>query len=128
MESVEERNLEVVQRYLAHVANSDIEDALALCRDDATFRGPDGRPTDKAGLRAMFAQIAPLMPNKLAIEIIGTTCQGHRVAVEATGETELANGNTYANIYHFLFEVEDDGQITASREYCDTTRASAFEG
>lgn len=122
---MEAENLALVQRYLDNIAAGDLEAALALCSIDAAFRGPDGTAMDKDGLRALFAMIAPLMINPLELKTLGTTCQGRRVAVEATGRTLLANGREYANLYHFIFEV-DGGIITASREYCDTGRAAAF--
>lgn len=120
-------NLTIVLQYMELIAKGDIEGALALCADDAVFQGPTGQRTDKHGLRAMFAQLRPLLINPLHQTVLGTTSEGQRVAVEAEASTLLANGKTYSNIYHFLFEV-DEGRITASREYCDTTRATAFQG
>lgn len=118
-------NLAIVRAYTDRIAGGDIEGALALARDEAVFQGPDGSRFDKAGLRALFQQMRPLMPNPLEILIVGTTCEGSRVAVEATAKTLLANGKVYENIYHFLYEL-DAGKIVAAREYCDTSRASAF--
>lgn len=118
-------NLALVKRYIAKILGGDLEGALRMCRDDTAFQGPDGSITGKDGVRAIFAQIGPLMVNPMEYQILGTTCEGNRVAVEATGRTQLANGNVYANIYHFLFEI-DGGQIVASREYCDTSRVTAF--
>ena len=121
----ETENLALVKRYMSKILGGDVDGALAMCRDDTPFQGPDGSVVDKDGVRAIFAQIAPLMVNPMDYEILGTTCEGNRVAIESTGRTLLANGKEYANIYHFLFVVED-GQIVASREYCDLTRAAAF--
>jgi ketosteroid isomerase-like protein len=118
-------NLSIVGAYLGRIAHGDIEGALRLASDDAVFQGPDGSRTDKAGLRAMFARLKPLMPNPLEIEIVGTTSEGPRIAVEARAQTLLANGALYANIYHFLYELRDE-RIVAVREYCDTTRGAAF--
>lgn len=120
-------NLNLVLAYIACINGGDVEGALALAADNVVFQGPDGSTMDKAGLRALFAAVKPLLINPIEARIRGTTCQGNRVAIEMTGNTLLANGRTYSNIYHFLFEV-NDGQITAAREYCDTTRASAFGG
>lgn len=57
--------------------------------------------------------------------ILGTTAEGSRVAVEATGRVALRNGKTYQNRYHMLFEVTG-GLISSVREYCDTTALQAF--
>jgi len=121
----ESDNLALVRDYMAKIVGGDLEAALSMCHDDTRFQGPDGSVIDKDGVRALFAQLGPMLVNPMEQEILGTTCEGNRVAVEATARTVLANGREYANIYHFLFEV-DGGKITASREYCDTGRAAAF--
>lgn len=118
-------NLSIVRAYTNCIAAGDIEGALQFASDDAVFQGPDGSRMDKQGLRTLFAQMQPLLPNPLNIEIVGTTSEGKRVAVEARASTLLANGKTYENIYHFLYEV-DGGKIVVAREYCDTARASVF--
>ena len=121
----EKENLELVKSYMSKITGGDVEGALGMCHDETAFQGPNGSVTDKDGVRAIFAQIGPLLVNPMEQEILGSTCQGNRVAIEATARTLLANGREYANIYHFLFEVEG-GKITASREYCDTGRGAAF--
>ncbi len=118
-------NLALVKSYMGKITGGDLEGALDLCADDTAFQGPDGSVLDKDGVRALFAMLGPLLVNPMEQHILGTTCEGNRVAVEATARTLLGNGREYANIYHFLFEV-DGGKITASREYCDTSRAAAF--
>ena len=118
-------NLPIALDYMGKIASGDLDGALALCSDSFAFRGPDGTVLDKGGLRAALGAIGPQLINPFMFQVIGTTCEGSRVAVESVGETVLANGKTYSNLYHFLFEIEG-GQITAAREYCDTTRASAF--
>jgi len=121
----EKENLTLIKLYIGKILGGDVEGALQMCHDDTRFQGPDGSIVGKDGMRALFAQIGPMMVNPMEYEILGTTCEGNRVALEATGRTVLANGNVYANNYHFLFEI-DNGQIVASREYCDTSRAAAF--
>jgi len=121
----EHRNLAVVRSYMDRVVAGDLEGALQLAWDDAVFQGPDGSVMNKDSLRALFASLASLLVNPFEQKIIGTTCEGDRVAVEATGRTVLANGKTYSNLYHFLFEVRE-GKIAASREYCNTRAADAF--
>ncbi|WP_156681199.1 nuclear transport factor 2 family protein [Sphingomonas profundi] len=118
-------NRAIVLDHMARIARGDLDGALALATDDAVFRSPDGSELDKAGLRALFSQLAPLLVNPLDQTIVGTTCEGDRVAVEATAATLLANGQTYRNRYHFLFELRD-GRIVSSREYCDTRATDVF--
>lgn len=117
-------NLAIVQKYLDSVANLDIQGALTLVADDAIYYGPDGQPFDKTIMKSLFGPGTQLI-NPMEQEIVGTTCEGDRVAVEATGKTVLANGNTYRNVYHFLFEVRG-GKIVTFKEYCNTKAIDAF--
>lgn len=119
------QNLVIVRAYMAHIASGDIEAALALAADDATFQGPDGQTINKDGLRALFAMLGGQLINPLEQEEVGTTCEGDRVAVESKARTLLANGNVYSNLYHFLFVVRD-GLIRSSSEYCNTRATDAF--
>lgn len=56
---------------------------------------------------------------KLPIEIIGLTAEGERVAVQATADAELTDGNLYHNDYHFLV-IFRDGKISYLYEYMNT--------
>lgn len=118
-------NLDIVLRYMDLISEGDFEGALALTSEDAHFQSPLGEAMDKAALRAMFAAVKPMLVNRLEQEIVGTTCEGSRVAIESRASTVLANGNTYSNLYHFLFKVEN-GLITACHEYNNPLAASAF--
>jgi ketosteroid isomerase-like protein len=118
-------NLSIALQYMEKIAAGDLDAALAMTSDNAQFQGPQGEQFDKDGLRSLFNSIKPLLINPLRQEILGTTSEGSRVAVEARASTLLANGNTYSNIYHFLFEVVD-GEITVCREYNNTMAISAF--
>lgn len=118
-------NLDVVLAYMDRISAGDFDGALAMTADDVRFQGPQGEKMDKDALRGVFAAVKPLLINPLDQEIVGTTCEGNRVAVESRASSLLANGNTYSNLYHFLFEVED-GRITACREYNNTLATSAF--
>jgi ketosteroid isomerase-like protein len=118
-------NLSITLDYMRKVAVGELDGALALCSDEFVFRGPDGTAHNKDSMRAALVKIRPQLINPFEFEVLGTTCEGDRVAVESVGSTVLANGRTYSNIYHFLFEVKNH-QIVAAREYCDTTRAAAF--
>ena len=118
-------NLELVMEYMDRIASGDFNGALEMVSDDASFQGPQGEQMDKAAMKALFASVAPLLVNPLEQEIVGTTCEGNRVAVEARANTKLANGNTYSNLYHFLFKVEG-GKIVAAHEYNNVLATQAF--
>lgn len=117
-------NLSRAKSFLGRLAARDLDGALALAHDDATFRSPGGIEMDKAGLRVTFEALAPSLINPIESEIVSTTTEGNRVALEATFRTLLANGHEYANIYVFFFEFRD-GKVIAMREYCDTARFTA---
>jgi ketosteroid isomerase-like protein len=118
-------SLDVALAYLDRLARSDVEGALALVAEDATFMDPDGSIIGKDAVRARFAGLAALLAGPFEQEIVGTTTEGSRVAIEATGSARLANGKTYRNLYHFLFEIAD-GRIVRFKEYCDTKAIDAF--
>ena len=118
-------NKSLVLEYMEKIATGDVDGALALVDDACIFQAPDGSVMNKTGLRAMFAGLAAILVEPLEQRIVGTTCEGSRVAVEATARTRLGNGRFYANRYHFLFEVADN-LIVRSNEYCDTRAADVF--
>jgi len=53
------------------------------------------------------------------LEIIATTVEGERVAMEAKGDFLFEDGKEYKNSYHFLFIVRD-GKVVEGKEYLDT--------
>jgi ketosteroid isomerase-like protein len=75
------------------------------------------------GKKAISGQFVPmvkqLFPRGLNITIDNVIAEGNHVAVECHSDTEAANGNRYANVYHFLFEFRD-GKICKVKEYSDS--------
>jgi ketosteroid isomerase-like protein len=70
------------------------------------------------GVKTVYKQGA------LAITPTAMIAEGNRVAVEAESFAELLNGRVYRNLYHFLFEI-DDNKIKRVKEYMDTEHAYA---
>ncbi len=66
----------------------------------------------------MICQAAGTLASQ-PMTIVGTTCEGDRVAVEATGNMSLPDGTPYCNNYHFLMRFRD-GRIIEGKEYLDT--------
>jgi uncharacterized protein len=60
---------------------------------------------------------------RFQMNVVATTAEGDRVAMEATSHAQLKDGRVYGNTYHFLF-VFEDGLIKAVKEYLDTKYAS----
>jgi ketosteroid isomerase-like protein len=112
-------NLEIAKEYLRRIATLDFDGALSLAKEDASFQGPDGTVLGKRQMSEMFAVVGPKFAGPLVLDILGTTCEGRREAIEAKGAAPLTNGKTYRNNYHYSFEIEN-GVITHSREYCCT--------
>jgi uncharacterized protein len=111
--------LAIALEYLQRMAGLEFERALSLAADDAVFQGPDGTQLDKSGMASMFKVVGPRFAGPLQLSILGTTCEGNRVAIEARGTAPLTNGLTYSNNYHYAFEI-NNGAIVRSREYCCT--------
>lgn len=111
--------LELARQFLDLLNAGRIDDALGCLASDFRFTGPDGLTKTRAELGDFFKEMGAVFAEPYRQQILGTTSEGDRVAMEATGEALLTNGRTYANRYHFLFEFEGE-LITAWREYCDT--------
>lgn len=54
-----------------------------------------------------------------SMTIANTIAQDDRVAVEAVGDMQFANGISYCNSYCFTFRLAD-GMVIETREYLDT--------
>ncbi|SDB50856.1 hypothetical protein SAMN03159382_00555 [Pseudomonas sp. NFACC23-1] len=118
------KDLYVVLLYLKHMEAGDTGAALRLASDDATFWMPGPGTLNKAQLEAFFEQVGPMIKS-MVFTLHGITEQDGRLAVEATGEAQLSNGQIYTNEYHFLFIVKE-GKIQLMKEYADTAPASVF--
>jgi len=114
----------LVTEYLRRMEGNDFIAALELTHDDARFWMPGPGSLNKQELLVFFQQVGPLIKS-MAFTLHGITEQGERLAVEASGRGELANGKVYLNDYHFLFLVRD-GKIALLKEYADTAPAAVF--
>ena len=99
----------------------------SLVTDDCQWWAPGFGTMDKATFKNLVAQMAPVMPTMPTMTIVGTTAEGDRVAVEATGSAKLSDGRVYENTYHFLFKLRD-GRICLVKEYMDSQRAADMFG
>ncbi|WP_036996902.1 nuclear transport factor 2 family protein [Metapseudomonas resinovorans] len=117
-------NKQLVLEYLRCMEAGDVRAALSLARDDARFWMPGAGELSKEQLAGFFDQVGPLILN-MKFTIHGMAEEGGRVAVEASGLAQLANGKQYANEYHFLFIIQV-GQVAFMKEYADTAPAAVF--
>lgn len=110
--------------YLNHMQDGNVQAALALTHDDARFWMPAPGELSKPQLAAFFEQVGPLILS-MRFTVLGMTEEGQRLALEASGRAELANGKVYNNRYHFLFVIRD-GKVAELKEYADTAPAAVF--
>lgn len=118
-------NLAIALQFQDHLSRLDIDGALALVAPDFQHVGPDGNAVDATALHALFAGLGPMLVDGIKMNLVGSTVQGDRVALEMTGSARLTNGKTYRNRYHFLFVI-NGGTIHRIHEYCDITALQAF--
>jgi hypothetical protein len=122
-------NKTIAREFFARFSASDIEGALALMTDDATWLiagKPERMPTaglyPKERIRKLFYTMLKQLDGGLQLTVKGMVAEGDRVALEAESRGDLKNGRRYRQQYHFLIEFRD-GKISAVREYLDTQHA-----
>ena len=120
-----EENKRIVLEYFSASTTGDTATVDKLLTDDATLWALPSTPFSGVhGREAMVSSDKPISaaidgPFKFDIEHV--TAEEDRVAVTASGEMKLKNGEIYANVYSFLFFLRD-GKICHVKEYLDTAR------
>ena len=121
----------VLERYVAAVAERDMDTVRDLFAEDATWwlggelplsgtwRGRDAILGDFLGSIPRLYQ-----PDTISIEITSLIAEGDVVAMEWTSRALTTSGEDYENQCAGLFTVRD-GKIAAVREYMDTQYAAA---
>jgi len=123
------QNKQTAEEFFARFTASDLDGALALMTDDATWWIP-GKPeaTPTAGLypkdriARLFRTMLGRLRTGLKMTVVGAIAEGDRVAVEVRSEGDLTNDRQYRQEYHMLMMFRD-GKICAVREYLDTQHA-----
>jgi len=123
------QNKQTAEEFFARFTASDLDGALALMTDDATWWIP-GKPeaTPTAGLypkdriARLFRTMLGRLRTGLKMTVVGAIAEGDRVAVEVRSEGDLTNDRQYRQEYHILMMFRD-GKICAVREYLDTQHA-----
>jgi ketosteroid isomerase-like protein len=85
----------------------------------AIGRGTVDTATFKKTFAARIAQRRALMPDLPDMQIVSTTAEDDRVAVECYGHCVLADGRPYNNNYVFLVYIRD-GRVRMMREFGDS--------
>lgn len=124
-----DRNKAIARRFFELFSTGDVDGALALMHEDATWRIPgkkDLSPTagvyTKERIGRLFHRMLDRLCDGLRMTVVSSLAEDDRVALEVTSSGDLKNGRHYRQEYHFLIELED-GRIRAVREYLDTQHA-----
>ena len=122
-------NKNVARDFFTRFSAGDIEGALALMTDDATWLipgKPERMPTaglySKERIRKLFYTMLKQLESGLQLTVKSIVAEGDRIALEAESSGDLKNGRRYRQQYHFLLEFRN-GKICAVREYLDTQHA-----
>ena len=122
MGSIEE-NKQFVRDFFAALNAGDVERIVAAYAEDGQLRTMGNTLISGVASRDEIAAAAggiyDVFPNGLRFTIKDMVAEGDKVAVEAESEGEHISGQTYANQYHFLFELRD-GKLASLKEYMDT--------
>tara|TARA_R110000782_G_scaffold78276_9_gene155644 strand:- start:74653 stop:75054 length:402 start_codon:yes stop_codon:yes gene_type:complete len=121
-----EQNKALVEKFFGHFDRFEMDEALAMLKDDATWRimgtpeiFPFAAVHTKAGMANIWATLGQFMPNGMETKICGMIAEGNHVSVELVSHGTAADGRIYNNHYHDVFVIED-GAIVEVREYFDT--------
>ncbi len=124
-----EQNKQVACEFFERFNASDIQGALALMTDDATWLIPGKRDRmrtaggySKERIARLFHAMLEQLKDGLRMTVKSAIAEGNRVAVEVESQGDLKNGRQYRQQYHFAIELRD-GRICAVREYLDTQHA-----
>jgi ketosteroid isomerase-like protein len=113
-----EQNRAIALEFVEALTSNDIERIERLFHEEAEWwvLGA-GTMSRQALIKAIAQQFSTVVVSQM--NILGTTAEGERVAIEAEGNFEFADGKVYRNRYHLLLIVRA-GRVVHGREYLDT--------
>ena len=122
MGSIED-NKQLVRDFFEALNTGDVERIVAAYAEDGQLQTMGNTLISGVYSRDQIAAAAggiyDVFPDGLHFTIKDMVAEGDKVAVEAESEGEHVSGQTYANQYHFLFELRD-GKLASLKEYMDT--------
>src|SRR5688572_22518450 len=100
---------QVVKKLFTELAAGNLDGFFACLTADATWQVM-GKPEkfalagkrNMAEMRTLLSGVSGALETPLTVTPAAFTCEGDRVAVEATSHADLKNGRRYRNDYHFL--------------------------
>ena len=137
--SKEERNTKAAIQYLQYVADASgpydkaiWDKAFAMVSDDyEVYVLPDSVKMPKMLLPEYRKWIEPMVEAnfvEFSVNILETTAQDNRVALELTTSAKTKDGRDYGGEYRISFKFNEDGQITQMKEYVDSLYMMRFYG
>jgi ketosteroid isomerase-like protein len=99
----------------------------SLVTDDFTYWAHNVGTLKGAKIKELFTGLRHIIPKVPELDIIGTTVDGDRVAIEANGDCMLSNGVRYRNSYHWVVLFRGD-KICYLKEYYDSKYARECVG
>jgi len=121
--AIDQSGKALIQGFFDTLNTGDYDKAFSVVDDAVVWWVPGTLPFSgektKAQYMGIVRQIQNGFPNGFALNVKTMIAEGAKVAAEVESKGVHANGKTYNNKYHFLFEVQG-GKITRVKEYMDT--------
>ena len=121
---------ETVRKVWAALRDDRIDAAFAYMTEDVRWDSAgrmagdmSGRRTGKAQVRLFREAVPKAFAGPRETECRRLYCEGSSVVCELWARGPLRNGNTYENVYLYIFDFDDRGLIREIREYADVQRA-----
>ncbi len=127
----EQENVQIAKRAYELFKGGDIESLLNLYTDDATWETPrvenmpqTGKRKGREQMLEFMALVGPGNLESLRFEPREFVAQGNKVVVLGHYQWRVkATGKEYASDFVHVCTFDDDGKITAFKEYLDTAAA-----
>jgi ketosteroid isomerase-like protein len=120
---------ETVRKVWAALRDDQVDIAFSYMADDVRWDSQgrmqgemSGRRKGKAAIRIFREAVPKAFAGPRETECRRLFCEGNTVACELWARGPLRNGNTYENVYLYIFDFRND-LIQEIREYADTQNA-----
>jgi ketosteroid isomerase-like protein len=121
---------DTVRNVWAALRDDRIDAALACMTEDVRWDSGgnmaaemSGRRIGKQSIREFREAVPKAFAGPRETECRRLYCEGNTVVCELWARGPLRNGNTYENVYLYVFEFDNRGMIREIREYADIQRA-----
>ena len=124
-----ERNKQIARDFFVHLSSGDVDALMSLF--DATYTCwtagslPFSGTHQREVIRAMVEGVTGVFPDGLKFSVRSMTAEEDRVSVEAESLGTHSSGQTYNQLYHYLFVIRG-GKIMVAREYCGGGHITKF--